>query len=153
MNGNDASSNSGRRNGDATTEDEGSSQRRARSVQPTLAYRRIDVDYSSTRHCQNLAFLNSQTILALDSCGDLDIIGLPLSGSSEESERCGNDESSSANSTGKGDNRGAGTHLARMSLSPAKIGSHQPRPPISQHRFQLFGYQNGERFAVGLPSG
>ena len=114
-------------------------------MEPTLVNRGTNSDYASARRYHNIHFLNAQTICAVDSRGDLDIVGLPLG------PTAGRRDGGDASTPGKGS--GSGTRLAHLPLAPPPSERH-PREPVPRHaHFELFGYQGGRKLAVGLPSG
>lgn len=114
-------------------------------VKPTLLFRRShsNLYYSNERQYTNIQFLNSaqSVVIGVDNYGDLDVVRVP----------------SSATAGGGGGMDGIGTLQAdRMSLCKIHNNNHDdggPRYPMDKFHCELFGYDNGRKFAVGLRSG
>lgn len=115
--------------GDATT---GRDDNEDGSNHPTLLYRRSNIDYSSTQQYSQLQFLNDSTLLAVNTAGQFDIVGI---------HGRNNDE---------GGKKGSGRLLAgKIKLSiDSDQGINVGNAPLN-----VYGFHNGSKFAVGLPSG
>eukprot|EP00984_Skeletonema_dohrnii_P017071 scaffold7696_cov74-Skeletonema_dohrnii-CCMP3373.AAC.1 len=123
------------------------------SIQPTLLFRRTNSNlyYSNERHYTNIQFLNSgqPIVIGVDNYGDLDVVRVPSFG-------CGGYHcATSTNDNDEEDGGGIGTLQAdRMPLCSSSSGANGPRvPTMDNFHCELFGYDNGMRFAVGLRSG
>ncbi|KAL3787263.1 hypothetical protein HJC23_004137 [Cyclotella cryptica] len=100
------------------------------SVHPALLFRQTNIEYCSMMHYCNLHFLNSSTILANDSRGRFDLVGI-----------C----------NGKGNKDGDQT-VGRLLANGIKLSSDQYLE-VNASPLEVYGYQGGAKFAVGLPSG
>eukprot|EP00984_Skeletonema_dohrnii_P025829 scaffold15011_cov89-Skeletonema_dohrnii-CCMP3373.AAC.3 len=122
------------------------------SIQPTLLFRRTNSNlyYSNERHYTNIQFLNSgqPIVIGVDNYGDLDVVRVPSFG-------CGGYHVANDNDDEDGGGGGMGTLQAdRMPLFSNTGGGNGPRvPTMDNFHCELFGYDNGTRFAVGLGSG
>lgn len=99
------------------------------SVHPTLIFRPTHIDYSSMRHYRQLHFLNSSTILAHDSHGLFDLIGIDDKASKDGDKVPG-----------------------RLLASGIKLSSDQYLQ-MKECPLEVYGYQSGAKFVVGLSSG
>ena len=123
------------------------------SIQPKLLFRRTNSNlyYSNERHYTNIQFLNSgqSIVVGVDNYGDLDVVRVPSFAGGEC--HCA--------STGSEDDEGGGGGMGtlqadRMPLCSNTGGANGPRvPTMDNFHCELFGYDNGTRFAVGLRSG
>lgn len=144
------------------------------SIQPTLLFRRTHANlsyYSSTtRHYTNIQFLNNPSVvIGVDNYGDLDVVRVPLSSCSSFGSGNGGgfndgDGTSSNDDEEDGGGGGIGTLQAdRMPISNEMIHRHNnnnsnnnnggPRQPMDNFHYEVYGYDNGTKFAVGLRSG
>ena len=135
------------------------------SIQPTLLFRRTNSNlyYSNERTYTNIQFLNSShVVIGVDNYGDLDIVRVPSSSSSFAAGAIGGGGCTTNVSNGGASEEeedeekcggGIGTLQAdRLSLCNNNHGG--PRYPMDNNfHCELFGYDNGSKFAVGLRSG
>mmetsp|Transcript_985 Transcript_985/g.2293 ORF Transcript_985/g.2293 Transcript_985/m.2293 type:complete len:537 (-) Transcript_985:5676-7286(-) len=137
---------------------------------PTLLFRRNNTDYSTTRHYHHIHFLTSHWVLAADSYGDLDVVSVKESGGGLMGDdgggrskggtargREGTDGNGESEDEGEDDGINCGSKgvllIDRLRLSSNTSNARDaPRNPLDQY-LELYGYQNGRKFAVGLPSG
>lgn len=114
------------RYGDTTTSENGDTAEEG-SIQPTLLFRRPNNEMNYT----SVHFLNSSTVLGVNTSGKFDIVKVPSWKEDGEKEY--------------DTNRGRGKLLAELKLSaPTKYTSSD---------IEVYGYQNGSKFAAGMNSG
>ncbi|KAL7463645.1 hypothetical protein ACHAXS_004003 [Conticribra weissflogii] len=100
-------------------------------VDTKLLIRRTDSDFSSSRFHQTIHYLNSNTIVAVDNFGALDIVAIPF-----QSSMC----QSQSNERGGGRDKFLADRLPLWEAS-------------CSNDIELFGYQGGNKIAVGTESG
>jgi hypothetical protein len=102
-------------------------------MKPNLLLRRTNLDYESMRRYEKLHFLNSSTILGVDSYAEFDIVGIPTDGRKVEVDN----------------KQGCGKILVnRIKFSAPEKSNHPLHEPP-----EVYGYQNGSKFVAGLRSG
>ena len=124
--------------------------------QPTstsLVYRKPNIDYTSnSSEYQSIKFISDHTVVAVDSRGYLDFVGLPLHNTNTS---CSTTSLNVQSNNNEDDGRrfGVGTHLARVPIAPPPSATSSGIYHLGKHVLELYPYAQGEKVAIGLPSG
>ena len=124
--------------------------------QPTstsLVYRKPNIDYTSnSSEYQSIKYISDHTVVAVDSRGYLDFVGLPLHNTNTSC--CSKTfDVQSNNNEDDGRRFGVGTHLARGPIAPPSSSTSSGIYHLGKHVLELYPYAQGEKVAIGLPSG
>ena len=139
------------------------------SIHPKLLYRRTSshLSHSNARYYKDIHFLHSSSVvIGVDNYGDLDIVRVPslhcgrLSPSSCRNNNCFDDcaDDDDNDYSGGGGGGGVGKLQAdRISIinnnNNNETYNNGPRQAMNQFHYELFGYDHGDKFAVGTRCG
>jgi hypothetical protein len=133
------------------------------SIQPSLLFRRTNstLYYSNERLYTNIQFLTETTsnvVIGVDNYGDLDVVCVPSSSFNDGGSVSGGGASEQEDGENNdGGECGIGTLQADRLPLFNNIHNHAndgPRHPMDKNfHCEVFGYENGSKFVVGLGSG